>query len=269
MVNKRKQFSLNKLKKYSFLLFLTSLTLLSQSKDTYFFKGNINLNNNGIDWIPLFSRDKPTLISNFSFGKERFSVNPLIRYDLEGFQMWGIDIYWNYRFIEKNKFTFDFGAFLPGVFTQKVNVTEVKLPKSILQPWSAAMFNPNITFLLNKKISLKVSYYQGFPLKRVNTDMYDKVRMFFLSPILSGFNLNDNLILNWIPQIYSIELDNEPTGFFAAQTISLTHKSFPFSVSSVMNKPIYFGGLSGKKFDWNIALNYSFELFFEKKSISN
>ena len=183
--------------------------------------------------------------------------------------MWGIDIYWNYRFIEKNKFTFDFGAFLPGVFTQKVNVTEVKLPKSILQPWSAAMFNPNITFLLNKKISLKVSYYQGFPLKRVNTDMYDKVRMFFLSPILSGFNLNNKLILNWSPQIYSIELDNDPTGFFAAQTISLTHKSFPFSVSSVMNKPIYFGGLSGKKFDWNIALNYSFELFFEKKSISN
>ena len=87
MINKRKLFSLNKLKKYSFLLFLTSFTLLSQSKDTYFFKGNINLNNNGIDWIPLFSRDKPTLISNFSFGKDRFSVNPLIRYDLEGFQM--------------------------------------------------------------------------------------------------------------------------------------------------------------------------------------
>ena len=31
MVNKRKLFSLNKLKKYSFLLFLTSFTLLSQS----------------------------------------------------------------------------------------------------------------------------------------------------------------------------------------------------------------------------------------------
>ena len=131
MVNKRKLFSLNKIKKYFFLSFLISFTLLSQSNDTYFFKGNINLNNNGIDWIPLFSRDKPTLISNFSFGKDRFSVNPLIRYDLEGFQMWGIDIYWNYRFIEKNKFKFDFGAFLPGVFTQKVDVTEEKLPKSI------------------------------------------------------------------------------------------------------------------------------------------
>ena len=74
--------------------------------------------------------------------------------------------------------------------------------------------------------------------------MYDKVRMFSYT-ILSGFNLNDNLILNWIPQIYSIELDNDPTAF-AAQTISLTHKSFPFSVSSVMNKPIYFNGFSGK-----------------------
>jgi hypothetical protein len=32
-----------------------------------------------------------------------------------------------------------------------------------------------------------------------------------------------------------------------------------------MNKPIYFGGLSGKKFDWNIALNYSFDFNFIEK----
>ena len=60
--------------------------------DEYFFKGNINVNNNGIDWVPLFSRDKPSLIANFSLGKDRFSVNPLIRYELDGFQPWGLDI---------------------------------------------------------------------------------------------------------------------------------------------------------------------------------
>jgi hypothetical protein len=27
-----------------------------------------------------------------------------------------------------------------------------------------------------------------------------------------------------------------------------------------MNKPIYFGDLSGKNFDWNIGINYSFDL---------
>jgi hypothetical protein len=27
-----------------------------------------------------------------------------------------------------------------------------------------------------------------------------------------------------------------------------------------MNKALYFGDLSGKKFDWNIGINYSFDL---------
>ena len=65
------------------LSFIIPIFCFSQSNDEYFFKGNINVNNNGIDWVPLFSRDKPSLIANFSLGKDRFSVNPLIRYELD------------------------------------------------------------------------------------------------------------------------------------------------------------------------------------------
>ena len=45
-----------------------------------------------------------------------------------------------------------------------------------------------------------------------------------------------------------------------AKTINFGIINFPFSISTVMNKPISFGALTGKKFDWNIGLNYSFEL---------
>ena len=33
-----------------------------------------------------------------------------------------------------------------------------------------------------------------------------------------------------------------------------------------MNKPLIFGGLTGKRFDWNIGLNYSFDLKLVKTS---
>ena len=76
---------------YLFILLYYGLTF-SQSDNTFFIDGNLNVNNNGIDWVPLFSRDKPSLITNFSFGGERLSISPLIRYELDGFQPWGFDI---------------------------------------------------------------------------------------------------------------------------------------------------------------------------------
>ena len=72
---------------YLFILFSYGL-IFSQSDKTFFIRGNLNVNNNGIDWVPLFSRDKPSLITNFSFGGERLSISPLIRYELDGFQPW-------------------------------------------------------------------------------------------------------------------------------------------------------------------------------------
>jgi len=59
--------------------------------------------------------------------------------------------------------------------------------------------------------------------------------------------------------------DDDQSGVFASQILNLGFTNSPFSISSVMNKPIYFGGLTGKKFDWNIAVNYSFKLKLIKK----
>ena len=124
--------------------FIFPFLLFSQEKNEYYFNGNINFNNNGIDWIPLFSRGKPTIISSLSFGKDRFSINSLIRYDLEGLQLWGIDLYWNYQIIRKEKIKFDLGLFLPGVFTTEVNVQEENLPNK--EPPNAFLSSSIIKF---------------------------------------------------------------------------------------------------------------------------
>ena len=144
------------------ILFLQSVFMMSQSKNQFFFSGNININNNGIDWVPIFSRGKPSLITNFSLGKNRFSVNPLIRYELDGLQPWGFDIWWNYKFVQKKKFKFDIGLVLPGVVNQRVNINQKNLPNTVLQPWVNGLVNPNLSFSINDNFGLSLSYYEIF-----------------------------------------------------------------------------------------------------------
>ena len=56
-------------KKYDqiIILILIGSLCFSQENDKFIFSGNLNINNNGIDWVPIFSRDKPSLIANFIF----------------------------------------------------------------------------------------------------------------------------------------------------------------------------------------------------------
>ena len=74
----------------------------------------------------------------------------------------------------------------------------------------------------------------------------------------------NKIFLNWIPIIYTVQIEDTKTGIFSAQTINIGLLNYPFSISSVINKPLNFGGLTGKRFDWNIGLNYSFDLKFIK-----
>ena len=248
---------------YLFILIVPNFCL-SQTNDEYFFKGNINVNNNGIDWVPLFSRDKPSLIANFSLGKDRFSINPLVRYELEGFQPWGVDIWWNYKIKQRGKFNFDIGGVLPGVINQRINILDKKLPSTILQPWVSAIVNPNFSYAISESFKLSISYFEIIPLKIVNKDQLKSGRVLILSPSIKQFLIMDKIYFNWVPIIYTIQIEDTKTGLFSAQTLNIGIINSPFSISTVMNKPIYFGDLSGKKFDWNIGLNYSFDLKLKK-----
>ena len=55
------------MKKFLIIFIFFPLLLFSQSNDNYFIKGNLNLNNNGVDWVPLFTLGEPSLIANFYY----------------------------------------------------------------------------------------------------------------------------------------------------------------------------------------------------------
>ena len=82
---------------------------------------------------------------------------------------------------------------------------------------------------------------------------------------IGNIKLGDLITINWIPEIYFPKVDNQ-TGIFAAQNISFRFTNSPISISSSMNKAIDFGNFTGKSFDWNIGINYSFSNKYIKKT---
>ena len=251
------------------LLLISSLNTFLYSQDViddkkYFFSGNININNNGVSWVPLFTLGEPSLIANFSFGTDRFSVNPSFRYELEGLQPWNVDIYWNYKLIDKQKINLDIGGFLPGTTFQDFTYEENGIENKILTPWVTAMINPKFTFSLSNTFAIKLSYFTGIPLKIVDREnQFESGEIFFIQPLFNDFKLNDNLSLSWNPEIYYLRLDNV-SGVYSAQTLIMKIKNSPLSFTSVISKSIDIGSLSGKQFDWNIGLSYSFRNSFKK-----
>ena len=82
-----------------FVLFTYSnlITAQEQKELPYNIQANINVNNNGISWIPIYTLGKPSIISDIKFSVNNFSVNPRFRFDIEDLQPWNIDINFNYK----------------------------------------------------------------------------------------------------------------------------------------------------------------------------
>ena len=81
---------------------------------------------------------------------------------------------------------------------------------------------------------------------------------------LRNLKISESIKINWNPELYFPKID-EKSGIFVAQNITIKFKNFPLSFSSNMNKAIDFGNFTGKEFDWNLGINYSFNNTFLKK----
>lgn len=147
---------------------------------------------------------------------------------------------------------------------QRISVIDKNLPNTILQPWVTAIINPNFSYVFNQSFTLSLSYYEERPLKIVNKAQIESNRVVILAASIRQILITDKIYLSWAPIVYSVQIEDTKAGIFSAQTINIGLLNFPFSISSVMNKSLNFGGLTGKRFDWNIGLNYFFDLKFVK-----
>ena len=212
----------------------------------------------------MFTLGKPATVINFSLGDDRFSFNPSLSFDLNGLRPWVFDFIWSYKLINNEKYNLIFNQFIPGLYFHKISYENNNIKQSAFSPWVSTVSTVDFFYLVSPNFKFGFTFFNAFPIKK-NKDQPNIARMLSFKSQIGNIKLGDLITINWIPEIYFPKVDNQ-TGIFAAQNISFRFNNSPISISSSMNKAIDFGNFTGKSFDWNIGINYSFNNKYIKKT---
>jgi len=255
------------LKYYIILILLFLSNLIFSQKDSlvkeYYFNGNINVSNNGFSFIPLFTLGEPATVINLSIGSDRFSFNPSLSFDLNGLKPWVFDFIWSYKLLNNKKYNLTISQFVPGLYFHKISYKKNNIKQSAFSPWISTVSTMDFFYSISQNFRFGFTFFNAFPIKK-NEEQPNIARMLSIKSQIGNIKLGDSIIINWSPEIYFPKVDNQ-TGIFAAQNISVRFNNSPISISSSMNKAIDFGNFTGKSFDWNIGINYSFNNKLIKK----
>lgn len=239
-----------------FFLAGTSLCSFSQTTDSgkviHHFSGSASITNNGISLVPGFSLGKPAVLAIMSFGGKRFSIDPDIRFALDG-KPWTFLFWARYKLFDEGKFRMNTGAHLGLNFrTSTLPVNNVLTEMNVVRRYLATELAPN--YFVAKHISIG-SYYlysHGIDNGTVrNTHFITMNTNFFLIPITKQFYLRA------VPQIYYLYQDSKD-GYYFTSTFTLARQNFPLSISSIINKELRSNIPGSKDFIWNVSLVYSF-----------
>jgi hypothetical protein len=255
------------LKNFLILILLFSSNVLFSQKDSsireYHFNGNVNVSNNGFSFIPLFTLGEPATVINLSLGRDRFSFNPSLSFDLNGLKPWVFDFIWSYKLINNKKYNLTISQFLPGLYFHKISFEKNNIKQKAFSIWGSTVSTFDFFYLISNNFKFGLTFFNAFPIKKT-TEQPDIARMLSIKSHIEKIKLGESITVNWSPEIYFPKVDDQ-SGVFAAQNISVRFKNSPISFSSSMNKAIDFGNFTGKSFDWNIGINYSFNNKFIKK----
>ena len=225
------------------------------------FSGNINLTNNGFSFIPLFSLGKPATTINLSVTGKRFSFDPQLRFDLDGMKPWSLLFGWNYKLVKKNRLLLRVGTSFPVYAFTNLNYIRNSEEVNILTPQRFIILNTLLNYKLSKKINFTLFYINGHGLEK--RDQSDQANFVTIRTGVNNLSLSDSIYINFNPEIYFLQIDNN-SGFYFANTFALKHKKIPFFISSTLNQSIN-TSINAKPFDWNIGINYSFRSTYSKK----
>lgn len=216
------------------------------------FNGTASVTNNGISLVPSFSLSEPALLFDLKFKNERFSIEPDVRFALEG-KPWLFIFWFRYKAVQGNRFSLRVGAH-PAMNFRTVNIVRNgQPPEDLLEArrYLAAGLAPN--YKISDKVSIGMYYLhgQGFDegVKQTN----------FLT-LNAGFNelyLSDQFYLNLTPQIYYLRTD-DLEGYYTAGFLTLAKKDFPLSFSAMCNIALDTEIAPEDDFIWSLSLVYRF-----------
>ena len=247
-------------------LVITSIGLSQNDIESKEFNlsGNINVSNNGFSLIPLFSLGEPATVIDLSFGNDRLSFDPSFSFELNGLKPWILDFRWNYKIIKQEKYLVNLGLFLPGLFFRNTTFEKNGDQLEGVFIWRSIVSTLNLSYSFSDKFSLGIFYFRPFPIEQIDPNQPRRGSVLSIKSSLRNLKISESIKINWNPELYFPKID-EKSGIFVAQNILIEFKNFPLSISSNMNKAIDFGNFTGKEFDWNVGINYSFNNTFAKK----
>jgi hypothetical protein len=238
----------------STLLFLhATFFLLAQADSTkkaWQFHGNIQVNNNGISPVPAFSLGKPALMTSLFLSKGRFTYSPELNYGSDG-KPWVANQWFRYQWTQ-GKLTYRTGINMSLFFLREKIVKDNK-PIEIAKLNQYTALEGGLSYKLSDKNSLSMTYWNSYGLD------YGSVKsghFVMLSAAFTQIPMSKSLFLHLRPNLFYLNNKVPFEGLFMSAIVSISHKKYPFSLSTQGVKPIWVAQKT--KSNWNFGLNYTF-----------
>ena len=241
------------------LLLLTHFSFSQKTDSTksiIHFSGSVSVTNNGISIVPSFSLDKPAVQFNLSMRKNRFSLEPDIRFSLAG-KPWSFLFWGRYKLVTTDKFNMNVGTHLGLSFkTSLLPINGDTSITTIIRRYLAGELYPRVSLTKNISVGIYYLYSHGLDAGTIGNTHFITFNTNF-----SNIKITDQFFMRFNPQFYYLKLDAQD-GFYITSTLAVTKKNFPLSVSSTFNKIINTNITGSKNFVWNVSLVYSFSKKF-------
>ena len=243
---------------FVFLMFthLSFSQKTDSTKSIIHFSGSVSVTNNGISIVPSFSLDKPAVQFNLSMRKNRFSLEPDIRFSLAG-KPWSFLFWGRYKLVTTDKFNMNVGTHLGLSFkTSLLPINGDTSITTIIRRYLAGELYPRVSLTKNISVGIYYLYSHGLDAGTIGNTHFITFNTNF-----SNIKITDQFFMRFNPQFYYLKLDAQD-GFYITSTLAVTKKNFPLSVSSTFNKIINTNITGSKNFVWNVSLVYSFSKKF-------
>jgi len=225
---------------------------IDTTKPVTFFSGNLSLTTNGFSIIPTFSLNSPAIITQLSWRKRKFSIDPDIRMT-PNLKKGSMVLWFRYYPIQKKKFSLRVGAhpalnFQVREIADSNGVTEISQMRRFLA-WELA---PSYSITQNWTVGLY--YLQGNGLQK---DGPQTTHFINLSTGITNIRMGPWIRMALYPAVYYLRLDADE-GFYFIGTLDLSYIKWPLSLSSSINQTFTSNIPGNKIFMWNVSLNYRF-----------
>lgn len=239
-----------------FILLSISISCLSQTSDniktSHHLSGVASITNNRISLVPSFSLGKPAAVVLMSLGGQRFSIDPDIRFSLDG-KPWTFLFWVRYKLFSEGKFRMNTGLHL-GLNFRSTNLQMNGMPTEniVVRRYLATELAPNYSVAKNITIGSYYLYSHG-----IDNGTVKNTHFITLNSNFSRIPISKQFYLRAVPQIYYLYQD-ENDGYYFNATFTMAKLNFPLSLSSIINKELRSNVPGSKDFNWNVSLVYSF-----------